>query len=262
MNMIFIGDVVGKGGREAIRQFVPELRRQYNASVVIVNGENSAAGAGMTGSCVRELLNVADVVTGGDHIWDQKSFETEIASFDRVIRPANLSRRQPGRGWGIFRNPAGGEFAVISLQGKVFMRESAACPFETVEQLLAEIPDRVKNIFVDFHAEATSEKIAMSAFLAGRVTAVFGTHTHVQTADARIIPPGTAAISDVGMVGADWSVLGREVESVVKKFTTGMPVRLPVVESGRFRIDGVSVGFDHLSGHARSITPFSKTVEI
>ena len=264
MNFIFIGDVVGKGGREALRRLVPDLRREFNAQFVIVNGENSAAGNGLSASCVRELLEAADVITAGDHTWDQKGFESEIRLFDRVIRPANVPRCQPGRGWGVFRNPAGGEIGVIALTGKVFMREGAAgCPFETVDRILTtELPRELRTIVVDFHAEATSEEQAMAAFLDGRVTAVLGTHTHVQTADARITPGGTAAISDVGMVGADFSILGREVASVVKKFSTGMPTRLPVVEKGVIRLDGVAVSYDPASGRAASVTPFSRRTEI
>ena len=148
MNMIFLGDVVGKGGRNAVKALLPELRREFNAQFAVVNGENSAAGSGITGSCARELLEVADVVTLGDHAWDQKGFENEIHLFDRVIRPANYHKNQPGRGYGIFRNPAGGEVAVIALQGKVFMKDSAYCPFETVDNILKELPGTVKNILV------------------------------------------------------------------------------------------------------------------
>lgn len=262
MNLIFLGDVVGKGGRNAVKQLLPELRREFNAQFAVVNGENSAAGNGMTGSCVKELLTVADVVTCGDHVWDQKGFENEIQLYPQVIRPANLSDLQPGKGYSVFRNPAGGEIAVIALMGKVFMRESANCPFETVEKILEKLPSTVKNIIVDFHAEASSEKLAMGRFLDGRVTAVFGTHTHVQTADAKVLPGGTAVISDTGMCGAEYSILGREVPAVLRKFRTGMATRLPVVESGEIRVDGVCVSFDNSSGRATGITPFSRIVMI
>ena len=258
MNLIFLGDVVGKGGRNAVKQLLPELRREFNAQFVIVNGENSAAGNGMTGSCVNELLTVADVVTCGDHVWDQKGFENEIHLYPQVIRPANLSELQPGKGYSIFRNPAGGEIAVIALMGKVFMRESANCPFETVEKILAGLPSTVKNIIVDFHAEASSEKLAMGRFLDGRVTAVLGTHTHVQTADAKVLPGGTAVISDTGMCGAEYSILGREVPAVLRKFRTGMATRLPVVENGEIRVDGVCVSFNNTTGRATGITQFSR----
>ena len=262
MNLIFLGDVVGKGGRNAVKQLLPELRREFNAQFVIVNGENSAAGNGMTGSCVKELLSVADVVTCGDHVWDQKGFENEIQLYPQVIRPANLSTLQPGKGYGIFRNPAGGEVAVIALMGKVFMRESAYCPFETAEKIIDSLPSTVKTIIVDFHAEASSEKLAMGRFLDGKVTAVFGTHTHVQTADAKVLPGGTAVISDTGMCGAEYSILGREVPAVLRKFRSGMATRLPVVENGEIRVDGVCVTFDQNSGKASNIVQFSRIVNI
>ena len=262
MNLIFLGDVVGKGGRNAVKQLLPELRREFNAQFVIVNGENSAAGNGMTGSCVKELLTVADVVTCGDHVWDQKGFENEIQLYPQVIRPANLSTLQPGKGYGIFRNPAGGEVAVIALMGKVFMRESAYCPFETAEKIIDSLPSTVKTIIVDFHAEASSEKLAMGRFLDGKVTAVFGTHTHVQTADAKVLPGGTAVISDTGMCGAEYSILGREVPAVLRKFRSGMATRLPVVENGDIRVDGVCVTFDQNTGKASNIVQFSRIVNI
>lgn len=262
MNLLFIGDVVGKAGREAVKQLVPELRREFNCQFVVVNAENAAAGSGLTGSCAKELLTVADVLTLGDHTWDQKGFESELKGLDRVLRPANFSKKQPGRGFGIFRNPAGGEVAVINLLGKVFMRESAYDPFETVEEILASLPASVNTILVDLHAEATSEKLAMGYFLDGRVTAVLGTHTHVPTADALLLPGGTARQTDVGMVGAARSVLGREVESVLYKFSTGMPGRLPVVEKGAIRLDAAIVSYDYRTGRATGIQSLSREIEL
>ena len=262
MKILFIGDVVGKGGREAVHQLVPELRRSYNIQFVIANGENSAGGNGITADCAKELARSVNVITLGDHTWDQKTFESEIDRCREIIRPANYAACQPGRGFGIFANPAGGEVAVIALQGKVFMKESAYCPFETVDKILAEIPARVKTIFVDFHAEATSEKLAMQHYLDGRVTAVLGTHTHVQTADARVSAAGTAMLTDVGMTGADESILGRAVPDVVKKFTTGMPMRLSVVEKGLIRLDAAVVTYDYMTGRASAIEAISRTIEI
>lgn len=225
MKLIFLGDIVGKGGREAVKALVPELRREYNAQFVVVNGENSAAGNGITASCARELLSVADVITCGDHVWDQKGFDRDIDLFAQIVRPANLHPSQPGKGWNVFRNPAGGEIAVISLQGKVFMRDSACDPFITVDEILKKIPASVKNIIVDFHAEATSEKLAMGYFLNGRVTAVFGTHTHVQTADEGILPHGSGYITDLGMCGPADGILGTDAAAVIRKFRTHMPQR-------------------------------------
>ena len=255
MKLIFLGDVVGKGGRSAVTQLVPELRREFNAQFVVVNGENAAAGSGLSGSCLRELLSVADVVTSGDHTWDQKGFESEINGFDRCIRPANFSRTQPGRGYGIFRHPLGGEVAVIALLGKVFMRDSAYCPFETVETILAELPSRVKTILVDFHAEATSEKLAMGYFLDGKVTAVIGTHTHVQTSDARLLPKGTAYITDLGMTGPYVSSIGRDLKPVTRKFITGIPARFEVAE-GPCTLEGAAISIDPKTRLAESIESF------
>lgn len=263
MNLLFIGDVVGKGGREAVRKLVPDLRREFNCQFVVVNAENAAAGSGLTAGCARELLEAADVLTTGDHVWDQRGFDAEIVRFDRILRPANLNKAQPGRGWNVFRNPAGGDLAIINLLGKVFMRDSAYDPFETVEAILRdEMPKTVKAILVDFHAEATSEKLAMGYLLDGRVTAVLGTHTHVPTADALILPGGTARQTDVGMVGAVTSVLGRSVEDVLQKFTTGMPNRLAVVEDGPIRLDGTVVTYDPNTGRASAIRPFSREITI
>ncbi len=257
MNLLFIGDIVGKGGREAVKAMVPALRREFNVQFVIINAENVAAGSGMTAKVLHEFDAVAEAITSGDHVWDQKDFDREIRQLDRVLRPANFSSLQPGCGWKVFRNPGGGEIAVINLLGKVFMRESAYCPFETVERILTEIPPTVKTIFVDFHAEATSEKIAMGYFLDGKVTAVVGTHTHVQTADARVLPGGTAYLTDAGMVGGANSVLGREIDAVLQKFRTGMPNRLPVVETD-IRLDGAVITYDHMTGRASNIQTISR----
>lgn len=257
MNLLFIGDIVGKGGRKAVLELAPALRREFNCSFCVANAENIAAGAGLAAKCLNELAGVVEVFTTGDHVWDQKLFEQEITRLDNVLRPANFSNLQPGRGWRVFRNPGGGEIAVINLLGKIFVRESAYCPFETAEKALKEIPASVKNIIVDFHAEATSEKAAMAHFLNGKVTAVLGTHTHVQTADAKVLAGGTAFISDVGMTGAEASILGREIAAVVDKFRSGMPKALPVVESG-IRLDAVVVAYDHLTGRATAIKHFSR----
>ncbi|MBO7147132.1 MAG: YmdB family metallophosphoesterase [Lentisphaeria bacterium] len=257
LNLIFVGDIVGKGGRNAVKALIPELKKRHNASFVIANGENCANGAGFSLSCIQDMESVVDVFTGGDHTWDQKNFEQEIRSLKNMVRPANFSTMQPGKGWSVFRNPASGEVAVISLVGKVFMKDSAYCPFETVEKILKEIPPSVKCIIVDIHAEATSEKAAMAWFLDGKVTAVLGTHTHVQTADARILPGGTAFLSDVGMTGGQDSILGRDICDVVKKFRTGMPTRLNVTEKN-IRLDYAVVSYELMTGHAVSVRAYSE----
>lgn len=260
MNLLFIGDIVGKGGRRAVQSLVPDLRKEFNCSFCIANAENSAGGGGINAKCINDIFpDFVDVITMGDHIWDQKEFELEIERFNAVLRPANLSKHQPGKGYGVFRNPGGGDVAVINLQGKIFMKESAYCPFEKVQEVLNSIPKNIKSIIVDFHAEATSEKAAMAHFLDGKVTAVLGTHTHVQTADAKILPEGTAFISDVGMVGSEASILGRTIDSVINKFVTGMPKRLPVNDH-ETRLDAVVVSYDMTTGKANSITNISRMV--
>ena len=257
LNLLFVGDIVGKGGRAAVKYLIPILKQRHGASFVIANGENSANGAGYSLTCIHDMKEAVDVFTSGDHTWDQKNFEQEILSVKNLVRPANFSSLQPGRGWGIFRNPAGGEIAVISLLGRVFMKDSASCPFETVEKILSQLPPTVKCIIVDIHAEATSEKAAMAWMLDGKVTAVIGTHTHVQTADGRILPGGTAFLSDVGMTGGHNSILGRDVPDVVRKFRTGMPTRLNVTEKN-IRLDYAVVSYEMMTGRAVSIQAYSE----
>lgn len=264
MNILFIGDIVGRGGRNAVKELVPELRKEFNCSFCIANGENSAGGSGINKKCVDDLFEngSVDVITLGDHVWSQKSFETEIKGLKNVLRPANLNVIQPGIGFDIYRVPAGGEIAVINLLGMVFMKDGSYCPFTEVTNILKKIPSRIKSIFVDFHAEATSEKIAMGRYLDGKVTAVLGSHTHVQTGDSEIFPGGTAYITDAGMVGAHYSILGRSVEDVVYKFTTGMPTRLKVVEHGEIRLDCVVVSYNMNTGKATNIQTISRKILI
>jgi len=257
MKILFIGDVVGKGGRQALRELVPDLRRKYNCCFCIANGENMAGGGGFTRKAINSLEQAAiDVFTGGDHMWDQRDFIQEIKALPNVIRPANVNPTQPGKGYGIFRIPIGGNIAVISLLGRTFMRYPSQCPFLTADKILAEIKDKTQNIIVDFHAEATSETIAMGRYLDGRVSAVLGTHTHVPTADEQIFPGKTAFQSDVGMVGAKESILGRKIAPVLHRFITGMPARFTVENTG-IRLHGTIVEID-ANGKAISIQRISK----
>ena len=197
MKILLVGDIVGKGGQAAVCRLVPKLRKEHHCCFCIANAENIAAGAGLTRAAVENLHNHdVDVVTAGDHVWAKTDYVGHIDGLPKALRPANLSARQPGRGYGIFKIPIGGTIAVINLLGHVFMRDQVTCPFATVDRILEEIGSRTTAIIVDMHAEATSEKIAMGRYLDGRVTAVFGTHTHVPTADARVLPEGTAYITD------------------------------------------------------------------
>ena len=254
MKALLIGDVVGKGGRDAVRALAPALRREFNCAFCIANAENCAGGAGLTEKAVLELMaGGVDVLTTGDHVWDQREFVTQIKHLPFVLRPANLPACQPGVGYGVFPIPLGGEAIVINLLLRVFMKMSSDCPFAAVDRILAEVGKRTPIVFVDVHGEATSEKIAMGRYLDGRATAVFGTHTHVETADEQVFPKGTAYITDVGMVGARESILGREIGAVLTKFTTGMHARFTVVEHG-VTLHGAVVEFDRETGRASAIT--------
>ena len=253
MRLLFIGDVVGKGGRKAVAHFVPLLRAEYGCEFCIVNGENMAGGGGLTRRGLDELLTAGvDVVTTGDHVWDQKDFVEQIATCPGVLRPANLPPMQPGRGYAVFPTAAGVPILVMGLLGRVFMGHQADCPFRTADAILAECASQAKVIFVDIHAEATSEKIALGRHLDGRVSAVVGTHTHVPTADEQILTGGTAFQCDVGMVGARDSGLGRALQPVLRRFVTGMPGHFTVVETG-IRLQGTLVDIDPATGRATAI---------
>jgi len=255
MNILFIGDIVGKGGRRAVRELVPGLRREYACSFCVANGENMAGGGGMTRRCLDGLREgEVDVFTGGDHMWDQSEFEHDILLFPNVLRPANVCSRQPGRGYGVFQSRMGVAVGVVSLMGRTFMHTNADCPFQAADRLLKELETRTSIVIVDFHAEATSEKIALGRYLDGRVSAVLGTHTHVSTADAQVFPGGTAFQCDVGMVGARESILGRAISPVLRRFSTGMPARFKVVESN-IRLYGAVVSVDPATGRALGIQP-------
>ena len=261
MNILLIGDIVGKGGRKAVRSLVPGLFKEYGCCFCIANGENVAGGAGLTGRCVDELCESGvNVITSGDHVWGQKEFVKEIKNYPNVLRPANLNSLQPGKGYGFFKNAKGDIICVINLIGRVFINSLADNPFKVVEQILDKVNHHTNYIFVDFHGEATSEKIAMGRFLDGRVSAVFGTHTHVQTADSQVYPQGTAFISDLGMVGGQESILGRDVQDVIDSFYTGMPGRLRVVEKG-IVLHGAVVELDPANGKAKKITRLMRNFE-
>ena len=252
MRFLFIGDIVGGGGRAAVNALAKPIMEEYDCSFCVANGENMAGGNGFTAKCLAELADSGvNVFTGGDHTWDQKEFPDEIAGLENVLRPANVSEQQPGRGHGIFRSADGTEIGVVSLLGRTFMNTHANCPYEAAQRIVAELRKVTPFVIVDFHAEATSDKIAMGRMLDGQVSAVLGTHTHVPTADEQIFPGGTAFQSDVGMVGARESVLGRDIESVVGRYRTGMPARFPVVNDG-IRLNGTVVTLDD-KGRATAI---------
>lgn len=251
LRILFIGDIVGRPGRSFVVESVPRLRSEWALDFVVANGENAAGGAGINGSIARSLAAAGvDAVTLGDHVWDQKGFSDEIDGLAGVCRPANLAPACPGKSHLILERN-GFRLAVFSVLGRQFMAPRD-CPFAAADRLVEEMKGRADGILVEIHAEATSEKIALGWHLDGRVGAVVGTHTHVPTADARVLPKGTAYVSDAGMTGPYESVLGRQIAPVVEKFLDGMPRRFEVAH-GDVRIAGVLIALDPATGLASSI---------
>ena len=256
MRVLMIGDVIGKPGRRAVKSLVPSLRREHGIDLVIANGENTAGGFGLTLDTAHELLDSGvDVLTSGNHIWDQKEIIPHLDEGLPLVRPANYPDA-PGRG-----DLAMDGVLVINLMGRVFM-PALDCPFRTADRLLREARDAgtAPVVIVDFHAEATSEKQAMGWYLNGRVSAVVGTHTHVGTVDARVLPGGTAYVSDVGMTGPRDSVIGSETGAVLERFLTGLPQRLTVAD-GPVAMNSVLIDVDQETGQARSIERIDRVVE-
>lgn len=251
MKILFVGDVVGSPGREMIETYLPKLKQKYLPSITIVNGENAASGKGITEKIYRRFLELgANVVTLGNHAWDKKDIFEFVDDAKQLVRPANFPEGTPGKGIVYFTCDKQ-EVAVINLQGRTFM-PPLDCPFKKADELIDEAKKRASIIFVDFHAEATSEKQALGWYLDGRVTAVVGTHTHVQTADNRILPNGTAYISDVGMTGPYDGILGVDRDAVIKRFLTNLPVRFEVTE-GRTQLSAVIIDVDNKTGKAKKI---------
>jgi metallophosphoesterase (TIGR00282 family) len=252
MKILFIGDIVGNPGREAVKRLVPELRKEYGLDFVIANAENAAGGSGITPRVAKELFDSeVDVLTSGDHIWKKREILEIIDNDNRILRPANFPKGAAGKGWGVFSAKGGVKVGVVSVQGRVFM-EALECPFKTSLKAQEDIAAETKIIIVDIHAEATSEKVALGWYLDGLVSAVLGTHTHVQTADERILPKGCAYLTDAGMTGPLDSVIGRRVEDVLERFLTAVPTRFEVAESN-VQLQGAIVDVDQNTGKANSI---------
>lgn len=257
MKVLFIGDIVGSPGREAVRRLVPDIRKREKIELVIANAENAAGGSGITPSIADELLgNGLDILTSGDHVWKRREILDIIDVNHLILRPANYPVGTPGVGFNVVRSTSDVEVAVINLVGRVFMN-AVECPFRKVQEILQELKSRVVNIVVDIHAEATSEKLAMGWFLDGLVSAVVGTHTHVQTADPKIFPKGTAYITDVGMTGPYDSILGRRAEQILTRFLTQMPTRFEMATEN-VQLHGVIIDIDPKTGKAISIEPIQK----
>lgn len=257
MKLLFIGDVVGEPGRRIVKLLVPRFRQAENLDLVIANGENSAGGSGITPATARELFDSGvDIITSGDHLWDQKEVSALLASEERFVRPINYPSGMSGAGVRYFRTVGGVTVAVMNAQGRTFMPDLEN-PFLAIASAMPEVRMHAKVIFLDMHAEATSEKIAIARMLDGQVSAVVGTHTHVQTADEQIFPGGTAFLCDAGFTGPHESVLGREITPVIERFMTNQPRRFGVA-SGRVLLQGALIDIDESTGKTRSIRRVSE----
>jgi metallophosphoesterase (TIGR00282 family) len=259
VKILFIGDIVGEPGRRAVKTLAPLLRLQHRIDVIIANGENSAGGSGITPKTADEIFSAGvDVITTGDHLWDQKEVTALLENEPRFLRPLNYPHGTIGQGSRLFQPENRPPFAVMNLQGRSFMPDLDN-PFAVVRPVLAELRKQTKVIFVDFHAEATSEKIAFARMLDGQISAVVGTHTHVQTADEQIFPGGTAFLCDAGFTGPHESVLGREIEPIVRRFLTNLPQRFEVAKS-RVLLQGALIDVDENTGQARGIQRVSEAL--
>ena len=262
LRCMVIGDIIGRPGRQAVVHALPPMRDELNLDLVIANGENLAAGAGLTARLAEELLaNGVDVITSGNHIWDKREIYEYLDSDRPVLRPMNYPDEAPGRGWLIHHLPDGDQVAVINAMGRVFMNQLDS-PFAAMDALLDGAAEPLPPMrILDFHCEVTSEKNAMGWFLDGRVSAVVGTHTHVPTADARVLPNGTAFISDIGMTGPRDSIIGFSLETVLPRFLTHLPTRFTVAE-GPVSLNAVVVDIERATGRAASIAQVQRLIEV
>jgi hypothetical protein len=252
VKILFVGDIIGRPGRQALSRELDRLVDRYCIDLVIANGENAAGGFGLTTDTVRELFDIGvDCITSGNHIWDKKEQVPLVLANPRIIRPANYPDGAAGRGSMVVTTPGGIKVAVLNLEGRIFMK-NLECPFRTADREIELLRQETSVIFVDFHAEATSEKSALGWYLDGRVSAVIGTHTHVQTADERILTQGTAYLSDAGMTGSFDSVIGIGKDEAIRKFLTQLPVKFEIPKKD-IRLNAVVVAVDESSGRAVSI---------
>jgi metallophosphoesterase (TIGR00282 family) len=259
VNILFAGDVFGRPGRDALIRRLPSLVQERGIQFVIANGENAASGAGITSKIAAALLDGGvDVITTGNHIWRQREVFPFLQSERRIVRPANYPAGSPGRSLTVQETRAGEPVAVVNIGGALFM-DSGISPFRIIDALVEQARARAETVIVDFHAEATSEKVAMGHYLDGRVTAVVGTHTHVQTSDARVLPGGTAYVTDIGMTGPMESVIGVSTDVILRRFLTEMPQQF-VVAGGPVRIDYAVIGVEQ--GRAHAIETCSETVAV
>jgi metallophosphoesterase (TIGR00282 family) len=257
VKVLFIGDIVGQPGRRAVKELLPGLKRDHQLDVVVANGENSAGGSGITVNTAAEIFAAGvDVITSGDHLWDQKEVMELLASEPRFVRPLNYPLGTPGHGSFVLEREGRARLAVLNLQGRTFM-PPLEDPFRMAVAEVKRLQQSTRAILIDFHAEATSEKVALARMLDGEVSAVVGTHTHVQTADEQIFPLGTAFLCDAGFTGPHESVIGREIDPVVQRFLTGMPQRLEVAR-GKVILQGVIIEIDEITCRAIRIQRVSE----
>jgi len=260
MNILFIGDIVGSYGRAIVKHLLADIKKEYAIDFTIANGENSAHGYSITEKIYNELLAMGvDAITMGNHMWEKKEMVQKISALERMVRPANYPPGVPGKDHLII-DFKGTKIGIVNLLGRVFM-QCMDCPFQAAEKLIPKLKEQAKIIIVDIHAEATSEKNAMGYFLDGKASAVIGTHTHVITADERILPRGTAYISDIGMVGAQDSIIGMNKEQILKRFTTQMPEKFEPTEEGPCLFNAVLLKIDTSTGKALEIKRIIRVIE-
>jgi metallophosphoesterase (TIGR00282 family) len=258
MKILAIGDIIGKPGRDVVKTVLPDLKKELGANLVVANGENLAGGIGLTPSTADELLLAGvDVITSGNHIWAQKEIIPFLDGRMPILRPYNYPPGVPGKGFLTL-----GKVAVVNLIGRTFFVAHYDDPFRGMDKLLSERPPEIKVVIVDFHAEATSEKMALGRYLDGRVSAVLGTHTHVGTIDAQVLPGGTAFVTDIGMTGPLNSIIGDDNQIVLQRFLTQIPQRLTVATEHRVVFNAILVDVDDTSGHAASIERLQRTVDV
>jgi metallophosphoesterase (TIGR00282 family) len=260
LNILFISDIVGSYGREVVRSVLPDLKKELAVDLTVANGENSAHGYSITEKIYHDLLDHGiDAVTMGNHVWEKKEVVAKIDTFDRLVRPANYPPTVPGRGH-IVLDCQGVKVGIVNLLGRVFMN-CVDCPFQIADRIIPQVRSEAKVIVVDFHGEATSEKTAIGLYLDGKVSAVLGTHTHVMTADERILPGGTAFISDAGMCAARDSVIGMKKEQIMKRFLTQLPEKFEPADSGPGVFNAILLSVDTATGKALEIKRISRLTE-
>lgn len=261
MKVLFIGDIVGNAGRKAVKELLPAIKKEEDIDFCIANGENSAGGSGITYVVAQELYKIGvDVITMGNHTWSKKEILNFIDSDQRLVRPANYPQDAPGRGSTVYKGKNGSCIGVVNVLGRVYM-DNIDCPFRAAEREIEHLKRFTRAVIVDMHAEATSEKNALAWYLDGRASCVLGTHTHVQTADERILPFGTAFISDVGMTGPYEGIIGVDREIIINKFITYMPSKFELAK-GKIQFNAILVSIDEKTGKSEKISRISRTLEV